>query len=481
MPKLVIKSFPELSKGRKRNRKPNYCYEKIIPSDFLLEKLSGKRYFFRTYGCQANVHDEETLSGILDICGMTKTKIVDEADLIIILTCCIRENAEEKVYSEIGNLKKLKEKNKNLIICVGGCMVEQPHIVNKIIDVYHQIDIIFGTHNIQNLLELLEEKIKNNERIVDVKSDSGDVFELSTEAHRLEAKKAYVNIIYGCNKFCTYCIVPYVRGQERSRKKEDIINEVNCLIKKGYIDITLLGQNVNSYGKDLYNDYDFGNLLEDCAKTGVKRLRFMTSHPADFTFKMVDVIAKYENIMKFIHLPVQSGNDEILKKMNRHYDTAKYLALVDCIKEKIPNASFSTDIIVGFPNETYEQFSDTVKLCERVKYDNIYTFIYSPRVGTPAALITDNVAKEEKSKRFDELLKVSDSIVEELSEKMVGKTYEVLVDSVSKKNPNLMTGYNENNKLINFPGDASLIGKLVKVKIIESHIYSLIGEIVQDE
>jgi tRNA-2-methylthio-N6-dimethylallyladenosine synthase len=480
MGKLIVKSLPSLKEGRSRQRKSNIIYQDVTPSSFLINALKDKKYFFRTYGCQANVRDEETISGMLDTCYMQKVETPEEADVIIILTCCVRENAEDKVFGEIGSLKLLKEKRKDLIICVGGCMVEQPHIVNTMVETYKQVDIIFGTHNINEFLSLLEEKLKNSERIVDVKSDSGDVFELSSPSHRLDSHKAFVNIMYGCNKFCTYCIVPYVRGEERSRKKEDIIKEVECLIEQGYIEVTLLGQNVNSYGKDLYSDYTFANLLEDVAKTNIKRLRFTTSHPADFSYEMVDVIAKYDNIMKFIHLPVQSGDDEILKEMNRHYDRKKYLELINYIKEKIPDVAFSTDLIVGFPNETYEQFLNTVSLCKEVGYDNVFAFIYSPRVGTPAAKMIDNVTYEEKSKRFRELQKVNEEIIEKKSKNMIGKIYEVLVDNISKKSDEFLTGYNECNKVINFRGSVSLIGKLVKVRILESHTYSLIGELVDE-
>ena len=480
MKKIEINSLPDLKKGSNRKDNSNYIYQDVNPSDFLLAESSGKKYYFRTYGCQANIRDEELLAGMLDACYMSKTEDLEEADLIIILTCCVRENAENKVFGEIGNLKALKQKNKNLIIAVGGCMVEQPHIVEKISTTYNQVDIVFGTHNINEFLALLEQKYRSNNRVIDVKSMSGDVIEVNVSSHRQDKHKAFVNIMYGCNKFCTYCIVPYVRGKERSRKKEDIIKEVNELINLGYKEITLLGQNVNSYGKDLYKDYNFANLLEDVAKTNIERLRFTTSHPWDFSKEMVDVIAKYDNIMKYIHLPVQSGNDYILKKMNRQYTRESYLELVNYIKEKIPNVVFSTDIIIGFPNETYEQFLDTKSLCEIVEYDNVYSFIYSPREGTPAARMVDEVSYEEKSKRFIELQKTNEQIIAKKAELMVGETYKVLVDSVSKRNEEFLTGYNENNKVINFKGDKSLIGSIVKVKITESHTYSLIGELVND-
>lgn len=480
MAKIEVNSMPDLKEGSKRIKEVKYIYKNVEPSDFLLAKSKDKKYYFRTYGCQANIRDEEILAGLLDACYMTKTDDPNEADLIIILTCAVRENAEDKVYGEIGNLKALKQKNKNLIVAVGGCMVQQPHIVEKISDIYKQVDIVFGTHNINEFLELLEQKYRSNHRIIDVKSMSGDVVELECESHRQDEHKAFVNIMYGCNKFCTYCIVPYVRGKERSRKKEDILAEVNDLIRKGYKEVTLLGQNVNTYGKDLYRDYNFANLLEDVAKTNITRLRFTTSHPWNFSKEMVDVIAKYDNIMKFIHLPVQSGNNDILKKMRRQYTRETYLELINYMKEKIPNVAFSTDIIIGFPGETRENFLDTVSLCQEVKYDNVFAFIYSPRVGTPAASMPDDVPYKVKSANFIELQKVNEKIIEEKSKLMVGKIYDVLVDSLSKKNDEFLTGYNENNKVINFKGSADLIGKIVKVKITESHTYSLIGELIND-
>ena len=476
--KTIIRNLPDLNKARVRNAQVNFEYDDIVPSSFLLEKLSGKNYFIRTYGCQANVRDEETMSGMLDLVGMNKVYDPKEADVIIVNTCAVRENAEDKVFGEIGNLKALKQK-RNPLIMVCGCMVLQNHIVDKLLSIYKQVDVIFGTHNINALLDLIEEALMKNVHLVDVPSSSGDVHEIKP-AKRLESFKAYINIMYGCNKFCTYCIVPYTRGMERSRKKEDILAEAQCLIDQGYKEITLLGQNVNSYGKDLYEDYTFANLLEDVAKLNIPRLRFTTSHPYDFSDAMIDTIAKYDNIMKFIHLPVQSGNDKILRLMNRRYNRQQYLDLVNRMKERIPNLALSTDIIVGFPNETYEEFKDTVTLVQEVGYDSAFTFIYSPRNGTPAAKMKDDVEYKEKNIRFRELTKALEVIIQEKSEKMVGQVFDVLVDSVSKKNKSVLSGYNENNKLINFKGDASLIGKIVKVKIIESHTYSLIGEIVEN-
>lgn len=481
MSKIEIKNYPDIKKGLLRNENAKIEHVEIAPNYFLLSHLEGKKYFFKTYGCQANVRDKETMAGMLDTCKMSETFDVNDADLIIIVTCAVRENAEDKVFGEIGSLKKLKEQNKDLLIAICGCMVEQPHIVDRILSVYRQVDLIFGTHNISSLLDLIENVIRNNRRVVDVPSKCGDVFELSCSSKRIDKHKAFVNIIYGCDKFCTYCIVPYVRGKERSRRHEDIINEIIELRDLGYQEVTLLGQNVNSYGKDLYGkEYTFKDLLEDAAKTNIPRIRFMTSHPFDFNDDVIDVIAKYDNIMKFIHLPVQSGNDEMLKKMNRHYDMKKYMHLIDTMKEKMENVSFSTDIIVGFPNETEEQFLDTMKLCETVGFDNVYTFIYSKRKGTPAANMIDNISDEEKSDRFNRLKELIDGIIEKRANEMVGKEYLVLVDGVSKKNENILSGYTETNKIINFEGSKDLIGHIVKVKVLESHVFSLNGELVNE-
>lgn len=477
---IKIIKLPDLKKAREKKNKIDYFVYDEKPSEFLLSFFNNKKYYIRTYGCQANMRDSETLAGLLNCLNMAKTEQLEEADLIILNTCCVRENAEDKVFGEIGALKALKKNNPNLIIVVCGCMVEQSHIVNKLLDIYRQVDLIFGTHDIYNFLNLLEKTIKENIRLVDVTSSAGDVYEISQSA-RDDKFKAFVNVSYGCDKFCSYCIVPYTRGRERSRRKEDILCEVKKLITQGYIEITLLGQNVNSYGKDLYDDYDFSNLLEDVAKTGVKRLRFLTSHPWDFNEKMIDIIAKYDNIMKYIHLPVQSGSDNILRLMNRRYTSKQYLDLVNKLKKRIPNLALSTDIIVGFPNESDDEFEDTIKLVREVKYDSAFTFIYSPRVGTPAAKIKDNVSSKVKGERFTRLVKELEKIIEEKSKTMVGQVYDVLVDGVSKKNENVLSGYNQNNKLINFKGSPSLIGKIVNVRVIESHTYSLIGELVENE
>ena len=476
--KTKVINSPDLLKAASRKRSPT-SFESIHLEKFseLSRLVIGHKYFIKTYGCQANVRDEETMRGMLENAGYISTENVENADLIIINTCAVRENAEDKVYGEIGNLKYLKKKNKNLILSLCGCMVEQPEILSKVMETYKEVNLFFGTHEIAKLYNLLYLCLTSGERIVAVESKAGEVVE-QLPVRRNNEYKAFVNIIYGCDKFCTYCIVPYTRGKERSRKFDEVIKECREIIDQGYQEITLLGQNVNAYGKDLDEGYDFADLMEAVAKLGIPRLRFTTSHPWDFSSKMIDVIARYPNIMKFIHLPVQSGNDEILRKMGRRYTRQDYLNLVKEMREKIPGLSLSTDIIVGFPNETEEQFKDTLSLVDIVKYEAAFTFIYSPRKGTPAARMEDNVPYEDKSRRFKELVKHLEVNIEKCSKEMVGKVYDILVDGESKNNKDMMSGYTETNKMVHFKGDKTLTGKIVKVKITESHTYSLIGELV---
>ncbi len=477
--KCVFKSLPDAKAARNRTSSFSFDYSKLNISDVLKEFSRGKTYFIHTYGCQANYRDEEIMSGILEMIGYKKANSIEEADFILLNTCAVRENAEQKVYGQIGNLKSIKASNKEKIIAICGCMVQQEHIIKFIIDTYKHVDLIFGTHNIENLPSMIEEVITKKIRLVVVKSLPETIKE-ELPSVRLSSFKAFVNITYGCDKFCTYCIVPYTRGKERSRKMEDILKECRELKDLGYKEVTLLGQNVNAYGKDFKDGTSFAILLEEVAKLGIPRVRFLTSHPWDFTSEMIDVIAKYDNIMKYIHLPVQSGSDEVLKRMNRRYTAEKYRNLVKEIRTRIPNVYLSTDIIVGFPNETYEQFLDTVKMVEFAKYDSAFTFIYSPRKNTPAASMEDNVSAKEKSARFKELVSALEKTIKVSSDNMIGKTYDVLVESPSEKDPSMMSGYTEGNKLIHFKGDSSLIGQIVKVKILESHLYSLLGERVDD-
>lgn len=434
-----------------------------------------KKYYLRTYGCQANERDSETIRGILEMMSYTEVKEPESADIIIMNTCAIRKNAEDHVFGEIGQLKRLKYTNPDLMFVVCGCMAQEEEVVETILKKYHHIDIIFGTHNIHRFPELLIQAHFNKERVVEVYSKEGEIYE-NLPVIRQQHSKAWVNIIYGCDKFCTYCIVPYTRGKERSRLKEDILDEINTLIIEGYKEVTLLGQNVNAYGKDLSDDYSFAELLEDVAKTGIERIRFMTSHPWDFTDKMVDVIAQYDNIMPFVHLPLQSGNNDILKLMGRRYTTEEYLHVFDLLREKVKNITFSTDIIVGFPNETEEQFQDTLKMMDYCKFDNVYTFIYSPRAGTPASRMEDNVSLETKRSRL-KLLNQKVAHYALLNNKnLIGSIQSVLVDGPSKKDENVFSGYTEGNKLVNFVPKNAKTGMIVQVKITNANTWTLKGE-----
>ena len=355
----------------------------------------NKKYCILTYGCQMNVHDSENISAIIEDLGYSKIEEMDKSDVIIINTCAIRENAHNKVIGMLGRIKHLKETNPNIITIFCGCMAQEEGIATKLQKKYPWVDIVMGTHNFHKLPFYLEESLKKHQQEIEVYSIEGDVIE-GIPVKRDSKYKAWVNIMYGCDKFCTYCIVPYTRGRQRSRMPVDIINEVKDLVKKGYLEVTLLGQNVNAYGKDLNIDYNMANLLEDVAKTKIPRIRFVTSHPWDFSSEMIDIIAKYNNIMPYIHLPLQSGSTEILKKMGRRYTKEEYKKLFYEIKEKIPECSITTDIIVGFPGETDKDFQDTIELVNELKYDLAYTFIYSPREGTPACKMKDEISEETK-------------------------------------------------------------------------------------
>ena len=479
MAKTIFKSFPEAELERRRNVSFSFSYDEIKVPETLKEYAKGKKYFIHTYGCQANYRDEEIMAGLLEKAGFCRGNSENNSDVVILNTCAVRENAEQKVFGKIGDLKAFKAENKNRVVAVCGCMVQQKHVIEHINKTYLHVDLIFGTHNIVELLDLLNEVILKKLRVVDVKSLPGDIHE-NLPSVRQSNFKAFVNISYGCDKFCTYCIVPYTRGKERSRKMKDILDECRELKELGYKEVTLLGQNVNAYGKDLKDGSSFALLLDEVAKLGIPRVRFLTSHPWDFSSEMIDVIAKHDNIMKYIHLPVQSGNDEILKLMGRRYTSEKYLNLVKEIKEKIPNVALSTDIIVGFPNETYEQFLDTLKIVKEVKYWSAFTFIYSPRKNTSAAKIVDNVTPKEKNQRFQELVNTLAEVIEPINKTLVGKTFPVLVESISEKNKEMLSGYTEHNKLVHFKGDPKLIGQIINIRITESHLYFLNGEIVSE-
>ena len=479
MGRVVYKSLPNMAEARNRKDFPITHYEDLSCAKKVKDFAKGKTYAIVTFGCQANVRDEEILSGYLEFAGFSKSNDPLSADFVILNTCAVRENAEEKVYGEIGRYKAIALKNKNFLLAVCGCMMQQEKMAEKIMHSYPYVNLIFGTHNIHKILDLLDEALSRKKDLVEVISFQGDIIE-NLPSTRLDNNKAYVNITYGCDKFCTYCIVPYTRGRERSRSKEDILKECKELVEQGYQEITLLGQNVNSYGKDFKDGTSFATILEEVAKLGVPRLRFMTSHPWDFSDDMIEVIAKYPNIMKCIHLPVQSGATSMLRRMGRRYTREDYLSLVKRIRDAMPEVAITTDIIIGFPNETEEEFLDTLSLAREVGYDAAFTFLYSPRSGTPAAKMEDNVDDETKHRRFDALLKAIEEGVVKHADAMIGKTYEVLVDGPSKKDKSVLSGYTESGKLVHFKGPSFLKGKITKIKVIESHAFSVMGVLAED-
>lgn len=467
---------PNLKEAQKRSKNQANHLDDVfeIPAD-MINAGEGKKYYIHTYGCQANERDSETLAGIFEMMHYTEASDIDDADVILLNTCAIRENAEEKVFGKVGYVKNLKKRKPDLIFGLCGCMAQEEVVIKRILEKHPHIDLIFGTHNIHRLPTLLKEAMFSKEMVLEVWSKEGDVIE-NTPVTRANDHKAWVNIMYGCNKFCTYCIVPYTRGKERSRLMKDIIDEVKELKENGYQEITLLGQNVNSYGKDLEEDVNFATLLEEVAKTDIPRIRFTTSHPWDFSKDMIEIINQYDNIMPYIHLPVQSGNSEILKLMGRRYTREQYLELFHTIKEVMPDCSVTTDIIVGFPNETEEQFEDTLSLYRECEYDLAYTFIYSPREGTPAAKMEDNVPFAAKQERLERLNEVVREKALKQNQRFLNKTLKVLVDGTSKKDDNMMTGYTEHQKLINFKGNKEDIGKIVNVKVTEAKTWALKGE-----
>ena len=435
----------------------------------------NKKYFIKTYGCQMNEHDSENMSAILESMSFTKTDVMEDADLIILNTCAIRENAHNKVFGLLGRIKHLKQ-TKEILVGFGGCMAQEEVIANEILEKYKWLDFVFGTHNIVNLPNIIEKTYNTKKQNMEVYSCEGEVIE-NIPVKRDSKYKAWVNIMYGCDKFCTYCIVPYTRGRQRSRLKEDIIKEVLELKEQGYKEVTLLGQNVNAYGKDLNLSYGMAALLESVAKTNIERIRFVTSHPWDFNDDMLEVISKYENIMPYIHLPLQSGSNKVLKLMGRRYTKEEYLNLVDKIKEKIPNVCLTTDIIVGFPNETDEDFKDTLDVVNYCKYDSAFTFIFSPRIGTPAAKMEDNVSIETKEARLQTLNKLINEYSNMNNKKYLGKTVPVLIEGFSSKNNDMLMGYTDTMKLVNVNGSYEYIGKIVDVKITSTKTWSLNGEI----
>ncbi len=433
----------------------------------------------RNFGCQMNEHDSEKLAGMLDHMGFAldawEAHKPEEFQLVIFNTCCVRENAEEKVFGHLGALKAAKRSNPDMLICVCGCMTEQPHVVKEIQQKYKNVDLVFGTQNLHTFPELLLECRTQNTHVYNTQHLEGRVAE-GVPIRRADRLKAWVTVMYGCNNFCSYCIVPYVRGRERSRASEDILKEVRALDAAGVKEITLLGQNVNSYGKDKASELSFAKLLEAvCRETSIPRIRFMTSHPKDLSEELIAVMAENPQICRQLHLPVQSGSTELLRKMNRKYSAEDYLALVDKVREKIPDIALSTDVIVGFPGETEADFQATLDLMAKVRYDMAFTFIYSKRKGTPAAEWDNQVPEEVVKERFERLLELQNTIDREINETYVGRTVEVLVEGRSRTNAQRYTGRTTGNKIVNFTGDRDATGELIEVVIDEAATWSLGG------
>lgn len=466
--------LPNLNDARKRSKnqvnRRNYT---VKEEDSHIGE--GKYYLIKTHGCQANERDSENIAGMLEEIGYIKTEEEAKADLVIINTCAIRSGAEDKVWGELGALKRYKSLNEDMIIGLCGCMAQEEKTCRDILSTYKQVDLIFGTHNLDELPALIHKAMKG--KTIEVNSFEGEVIE-DLPSRRESKYKALVNIMYGCDKFCAYCIVPYTRGKERSRLIEDVLKEVEDLKKEGYKEITLLGQNVNAYGKDLGLGYDFATLLDKVAKIGIPRVRFMTSHPWDFNDAMIEVIKNNENIMPYIHLPLQSGSDAVLRKMNRRYTEESYMALFDKLKANLPDFAFTTDIIVAFPSETEEDFERTLNMVDHCKYDNAFTFIFSPREGTPAYNMENTIPEEEKKSRLMRLNEKVAYYANMNAQKYQDQIVEVLVDGPSKKNKEVMCGYSREYKMVNFIGDCKE-GDIVQVKITKANSFSLNGEMVK--
>ncbi len=432
-------------------------------------------YKIKTYGCQMNVHESEKIAGMLEAIGYLPCEEEDQADVVVFNTCCIRDTAEKKIQGNIGVLKSIKRQRKEMIIAVVGCMTQQKGAAELLKKKFPYVDIVLGTSNLADLPQAIEAKRRGKKSVL--LQDSTMDAAVKLPVTRTSFPNAWVNIMYGCNNFCTYCIVPYVRGRERSRQIDDVVAEVDGLIKEGYKEITLLGQNVDSYGSDLANGENFAMLLERIAGIeGKYRIRFMTSHPKDISSQVIDVMARYDNICNNIHLPVQSGSSKVLKEMNRHYDRERYLAIIDELRSKMPDIGITTDIMVGFPTETQEDFEETLDLVRKVRFSNAFTFVYSPRKGTPAATMPQLDAATKKA-RITTLVAEQNQITKALSEQYIGKVYEVLVEDVAPKAEGAVCGRTESGRLVTFAGSADLIGQFVNVKITRSQSASLFGEI----
>lgn len=447
---------------------------------FAAENGRQKLALTETYGCQQNENDTERIRGMLREAGFAFTNDSKSADVVIYNTCAVRENAEQKVFGRLGILKHIKETRPDMIIGICGCMVQQEHITEKIKSVHDHVDLIFGTHALYKMPELLYKAMNRKKTVVDIASSDGEIAE-DIPIMRDNVQKAWVSVMYGCNNFCSYCIVPYVRGRERSRTPEAVLGEVRELVADGCTEISLLGQNVNSYGKDLDIEIDFADLLRMVNDVeGVERIRFMSSHPKDLSDKLIQTMKECDKVCKQLHLPFQAGSDKILKQMNRKYTKEQYLEKIERIKSEIPGISLSTDVIVGFPTETVEDFEDTIDVLKKVEFDNIFSFIYSRREGTPAAKLDFVLTDEEIHANFNRLLEVQNEISKRKNEAYVGRIEKVLVDGESKNNKNTLSGRCDSSKIVNFKGDKSLIGKYVNVRITEAHTWSLNGELAKN-
>ncbi len=440
--------------------------------------MTQQYYHTVTFGCQMNERDTETIAGMCEEMGYTYVDTLEEADLIVINTCCVRESAENRTLGHIGNLKRLKEKNPELVIAVCGCMVQQEQAAERLLKRAPHLDILFGTHNLHQLPKLVAYVKEKGESVIDVWQSEGEIVE-NLPTRREGKLKAFVTIMYGCNNFCTYCIVPYVRGRERSRRVEDIVAEVTRLAEEGFIEVTLLGQNVNSYGKDLPGEVDFADLLLAVNEApGIERIRFTTSHPRDMTDKMILAVAQGSKICEHFHLPVQAGSNRILAKMNRGYTREYYLERAAKVRELVPGATISTDLIVGFPGEAEEDFAQTLDMVRQVEFDAAFTFLYSPRSGTPAAEMQEQLSAEVKKDRLSRLMDLQNEISLRSNQKLLGKVVEVLVEGESKTNKDKLSGRTRTNELVVFPGPKTLEGKLVPVKIVEAGTWTLEGELI---
>lgn len=440
-----------------------------------------KKYIIETWGCQMNEEDSEKLAGMLKNLDYEETLFRDKADVIIFNTCAVRENAELKVYGNLGALKAIKSKNPDMILAVCGCMMQQKGMPEEILKKYKHVDIVFGTHNAHKFPEYLERAKTENAQICEIYEKETEIVE-GIPIVRDSEVKAFVTIMYGCNNFCTFCVVPYVRGRERSRKPEDILNEIRQLVAKGYKEVTLLGQNVNSYGLNLEEKVSFANLLRMTNEVpGIERIRFMSAHPKDLQMDVIRAVKECDKVVEQVHLPVQSGSTSLLKRMNRSYTREEYMSIVESIKKEIPGVALSTDIIVGFPGETDEDFEETLKLVEEVKYDSAYTYIYSRRKYTPADRMDKQIPEKIKHERFNRLIEAVNRNAIAINKTYQDQIVEVLVEGKSKNNEDFIQGRTRTGKVVNFPGDESLKGKLLQVLITKARSFSLMGEMVEEQ